>query len=71
MTAVRPLFFAANFDHKAGLHALVNLPDSTLPGEAKALRCILANGDQNRMHLNGNTLQIDLPAGGFQAGEIR
>ncbi|SEA24766.1 Glycosidase [Arachidicoccus rhizosphaerae] len=65
------LFFAANFNHKSSLHAALNLPDSVSLGAAKALRPLLSNTNDDSFALDGNTIEIELPAGGFQVWRIR
>ncbi|UAY56800.1 alpha-amylase family protein [Arachidicoccus terrestris] len=65
------LFFGANFDHYAALQATAYLPDSIPPGSAKALRPLLSNCNSNRFSLDGNTIEFELPPGGFQVWQIR
>jgi len=65
------LFFAANFDHKTSLHTTLNLPDSINLGSAKALKPLLSNTSDDSFALDGNTIEIELPAGGFQIWRIR
>lgn len=65
------LFFAANFDHKMPLHTAMNIPDSIHLGSPRALRPLLSNSEDASFSLDGNSIQIELPAGGFQVWRIR
>ena len=65
------LFFAVNFNHKASLHTTLNLPDSIFLGSARALRPLLSNTNDDSFALDGNTIEIELPPGGFQVWRIR